>query len=1244
MRKTAKKAFLILLLVLAVCSFFAALTPQLLRLEGIRAGIADQLQSALEGEVTVGTLRWRWLPLPHLEANDARIQNDQLDLTIPVALLYPDWPALFFGGRIEPGTLVLKRPRLHLKESFVPTLPDDNNLADVLPRLTLVVRDGEVTTSAMAIPDRQAHLPPLEFTVPKATLTLTARRIGIKLHASAKRLKDFYLDGWFEPATHRYDFVSDCQGLALHSDRGAALNNGNIVPLDSVVNLSGGIKGTGLAEFSGRLVGDLPCLLYEPQGRKVAISCGYGDVAISKKDNRLRLAVNKLELKNPGFTLHGEVSRATAPADPAAPPVWHIDLAATDLDLTAIRSTLLTLLPKDQITAEVCDIVRSGRARSGSFRFDGPLADLEEISKMTITADVIQAAIHVPYADLDLSNASGPIRIANGDITGSGLSAKLGNSVGNNGSFLVGLAQDNFGFQLDLDIDADLADLPPVLAKEVHHEGFQQELARFSGVRGRARGHLHLGDNLNKIAVGVRVDAIDGTFTYNRLPWPVAVQGGGLDIDADHFVRWHGIRATVGPQRIQDSAGSVTWAEGDGKEKAFLTVDKLAARLMSHPIYAALASYPKVKALITPVLGDIDGPITIKPDSRLTGPFLSPETWQYRLLLHADGVTWRSPLLPTAVTTASADGVLTDTGFELSNSRNIFLGKLLALRGTFQHHLLHQWSGTALFSGTVGHDATDWLKSKGWVPPSLLPRTPATLDELRLTWGPTSTTVDGTIIAGAGGRKAPRLHLKARSTGTDPLALQVDFLGRAEQGHLSLDLLDNTPESFTFRWQGSLSAETADALLVERDLLTGEVTGDFTITVPNKTAKARTTGRLRVDRLRWFWGLKTAYLTINTMQLHGKGDQVDINALKINFENGESLSLTGTLRSAKQGLKMDGALTSPSISQHTVDNFLGDLDSLKKLLTGPRHKAGGGWTLTGGLDFDLAQYVSNGKGADGTPPGHIFTWSPTRGHLTLLPGGQTAIDITTAKLCCLEAKGVWYSAPTLGDSHFTVASACAPLPRFQEVLPCLGINQDVVEGDFTFDADLHGLPGHWRRGKVAVRSDNGRILRMTLLSKIFSVVNLTDLFATYKAADMEKKGFPYSLLDLQADIKDNQLVIRKAVIKGEGLNLFARGKLDLATYDADLTVLIAPFKTLDAIISMVPIIGRAIGGKNGTLITIPVGVKGPIKNPTVTLLPPSAIGEGLLNVVKDTLLLPFNILSPILPGNGGKTDNSDGGK
>ena len=176
----------------------------------------------------------------------------------------------------------------------------------------------------------------------------------------------------------------------------------------------------------------------------------------------------------------------------------------------------------------------------------------------------------------------------------------------------------------------------------------------------------------------------------------------------------------------------------------------------------------------------------------------------------------------------------------------------------------------------------------------------------------------------------------------------------------------------------------------------------------------------------------------------------------------------------------------------------------------------------------------------------------------------------------------------------------------------------------------------WYAGNIYLSSSQGRILRLKTLSRIFKVVNITDLFEE-QVQNADKKGFPFSRMDIDTHIDKNDIVIDRAIILGEGLNLFARGEVDLTDYDADLSLLIAPFKTFETIISKVPLIGTPVMGEYGSRFNIPVSVKGPINNPTITPLHPEAVGKAFLNIVKDTFMLPYNIILKPLEQTGEST-------
>ena len=93
---------------------------------------------------------------------------------------------------------------------------------------------------------------------------------------------------------------------------------------------------------------------------------------------------------------------------------------------------------------------------------------------------------------------------------------------------------------------------------------------------------------------------------------------------------------------------------------------------------------------------------------------------------------------------------------------------------------------------------------------------------------------------------------------------------------------------------------------------------------------------------------------------------------------------------------------------------------------------------------------------------------------------------------------------------------------------------------------------------------------------------------------------------------------------------------DSQSGEMDLIVLVAPFKTLDRIVAVIPLIGHILGGK---LISIPFQAKGDLSNPQVIILPPTAVGANVLGILERTLKLPITIIQPVI--SAGKNAKGD---
>ena len=197
-------------------------------------------------------------------------------------------------------------------------------------------------------------------------------------------------------------------------------------------------------------------------------------------------------------------------------------------------------------------------------------------------------------------------------------------------------------------------------------------------------------------------------------------------------------------------------------------------------------------------------------------------------------------------------------------------------------------------------------------------------------------------------------------------------------------------------------------------------------------------------------------------------------------------------------------------------------------------------------------------------------------------------------------------------------------------LNCLLNKPGLIDGSYKLNGTLKGAgpydairPG--LDGKVKLRAKQGRIHRFSLLGRVLAVINLTEVVRG-KIPDLLHEGLAYQRIDINASISKGVIKLEKAVIDGDSLEIAAEGSIDLNDGQTDLIVLVAPLKTVDAIVKHTPIVNTWLGG---TLISIPVRVTGPFDDPQVTPLSPTAVGSSLLNLLKNTVQLPIKLVEPL---------------
>ena len=438
------------------------------------------------------------------------------------------------------------------------------------------------------------------------------------------------------------------------------------------------------------------------------------------------------------------------------------------------------------------------------------------------------------------------------------------------------------------------------------------------------------------------------------------------------------------------------------------------------------------------------------------------------------------------------------------------------------------------------------------------------------------------------------------------------FAIRDERSDASLSLMIQ-PNLYDVAFKGALFKETVDALIPDNDLLGGSVEGDFRTHVTAGTpAQVSAEGRLKVTDVS-LPITSAVSLRIASLSLDGKGGALGVDAA-LDVGKSSHVHASGSVRPVAQGIAVDFDADSDEI----------DWSDLQPLLSRDR----------GGAP------ESAGSGNDVPVSGRIrlsckefkydrWTWAPLRAAVALAPN-RTTVRISAANLCGVDTRGTIVVTPAGVEVNLNPVATHQPV---DEALRCLGAPDGVATGRYDLSGTIRarGEPAEIARaasGHLELRATDGRIYRIETTAKILSVVNVAT-GAFDDIGGLRKEGLPYKTIVMKGDLRGGALVLTEAFLDGPTVRIAGKGSIDVVGKTVDLTLLVAPLKTVATIVGNIPLVKRLpVGG----LISIPVRVTGDLSDPSVIPLDPSAVGSEVVGLMTRTLKLPLKLLAPVLPG------------
>jgi hypothetical protein len=1214
---------------LALLLFLGALLllPRMIRLEAVKNRIETVVSERAGGTVRYREAEMRFFPRPVILLRNATLAyGGTATGTVDTVALSPEWLPLI-RGEFRVGSVRLEKPDFRMRLPAFPfagkhpprTLAQIRDRARGLlatiesfaPNLVMTMENGSLSLS----PTRGV---PLTFRGIRAKAVFPPGALRVDLNCSSSLWEDLSVNGNIDAGDLRLT-----GRLALRHFRPGPLEEylfpgasrrlaGEITDIE-VTFRSGAMQSL---EAEGKMA--TPSLVMRRGDRRILLAGVRARGVVRVDDERVAATLEELRGDAPRFVLSGNV--AVNRLSPGA----ILSLRGKDLDVRSIRATALALADDLPAVRNVFSVLRAGEVPSLDVEGHGEtVGDMGRIGNLVIRGEIRKGDLYVPGPELHLMEVRGKATVAKGILSAENADARVGGSRCRKGNLTLGLVGTDRPFRLATGVETDLAELPSLLTRLVENGALRKELSLLQEVKGSASGRLVLEGTTGSFRTNVDVTGFRIVSRYRRIPFPVEIQGGHFSYDEGD------IRAG----NLSGSVGNSSFSRLEGRLRIDGTphIEDLSGdlRIDADEVYPWISSWGGFRESLEGI-GSIKGIVSLSL-SRLDGPLRNPGEWRFGASGDVTDLVVESSLLPGPVAVPRGAFRAQKGSLSVPSARVDFLDSSFSVSGSFAGTAGHlgetAWTG----NGRLGPNALRWVADAVRLPRELRPRPPLILTDSSVSWNRESgTAFRGTAVFPDGQTATVDLR-KSRETLT---VRELEI--RDGKSHASLSVVLGN-DHILLAFSGALTGKTLETMLADNALLLESLSGDFRARIlPGDPVHSTVEGTLEGRNITVPWRLAIP-LRFDEVSLAASGSQGKVKSTVLRLGD-HSFLLHGDIRASEEGWLLDMDASTDKI----------DWDRLKILFTeeGSKDHAPSG-----------PAGIAAGESGTGFPRAERFLGLPVRGVLRLIAGSlvvrnaawvpfraeivlgrkETDVHVVEAARCGISFPGVLKVVPGGPVLDFRPAVRDGDLAR---TLPCLGEDRIRATGTFGLAAAIEGRGSgealaRSLYGNVTVGARGGRIYRMTLLSKVFALLNITEVFRG-RVPDLVNEGFSYESMTGKGTIRDGKLVVEEAVIKGSSMEIFAHGNVDLVSGRGDLELLLAPFRTVDSIIQRIPLLRYILGG---TLVSIPVKVTGNFADPDVTPLPPEEIGSEILGLIRRTLTVPFRVIQPLLPTKKGK----DGG-
>ncbi len=265
-------------------------------------------------------------------------------------------------------------------------------------------------------------------------------------------------------------------------------------------------------------------------------------------------------------------------------------------------------------------------------------------------------------------------------------------------------------------------------------------------------------------------------------------------------------------------------------------------------------------------------------------------------------------------------------------------------------------------------------------------------------------------------------------------------------------------------------------------------------------------------------------------------------------------------------------------------------------------------------------------------------------------GDLSGMKFSNARTTLIDHKGVLSIYPLTFESGGGWARAKVEFNRHHPTAPLTIsghingvdasiIHQDLfdrpglIRGSMTGDFYLEGNPvtgTFWEHagGGAYFQIQQGTLRKFRGLAQIFSLLNVSQIVSG-RLPDMDREGMPFNLMEGSLLLRDGLVHSDDLKITSEAMNMSIVGKQNLANETVDIILGVMPLRTVDKVVSSIPIAGWVLAGEDRAVLTAYFRIEGATEDPTVSAIPVNTISNTVLGVFRRTLGLPEKLIKDL---------------